>query len=195
VPLPPGLLELLGAGSARRETRPGSHHAGESLLITGVSKDHALFATDRGRRSLPAWRLTGPQLAGPLWVLDPAVAATRWTPPHDGPPPPHQGGPHRAERATVADNGMTLRFSFVGGPPEYVEYGPTEVISSDQAIVLLPIEHDMGPPRPRNAIGYTREVTVTLDRALGRRILVDLDATPVMVQEHESRNREGPGTP
>jgi hypothetical protein len=144
-----------------------------------------VFATDRGRRSLPAWRLTGPDLVGPLWVLDPAIAATRWTPPEDGPPPPFQGAPHRAERATLGDDERTLRLDFTGGPPGYVEYPSVEIIYSDQAVVLLPVGHDTGPSGPRAAIGYCREVTATLNRPLGHRVLIDLDATPVMVQTPE----------
>lgn len=79
---------------------------------------------------------------------------------------------------------MTLRFSFDGGPREYVEYPAAEVIDSDQAVVLLPLEHDTAPSGPRNAVGYSREVAVTPNRPLGHRVLVDLDATPVMVQAH-----------
>lgn len=180
VPLPPGLLEVLGAGETRQAS-PDPRHDRGTLLITSATKAHAVFATDRGRRSLPAWRLTGPELAGPLWVLDPAIAATRWTPPEDGPPPPFQGAPHRAARATMEDDGRTLRFTFTGGSPAYVEYPTVEIIDSDQAVVLLPVGHDTGPSGPRAAIGYSREVAATLNRPLGHRVLVDLDATPVMV--------------
>lgn len=184
VPLPAGLLDVLGAGETR-EASPGPRHNRGALLITGAAKEHAVFATDRGRRSLPAWRLAGPDLVGSLWVLDPAIAATVWTPPEDGPPPPFEGAPHRAERATLGDDETTLRFAFIGGPPEYVQYPTAEVIDSDQAVVVLPVEHDTGPPGFRRAIGYPREVAVTLNRPLGHRVLVDLDASPVMVQAHE----------
>ena len=114
-----------------------------------------MFATDRGRRSLPAWRLTGPDLVGPLWVLDPAIAATRWTPPEDGPPPPFQGAPHRAARATMRDDERTLHFAFTGGSPGWVEYPTVEIIDSDQAVVLLPVEHDTGPSGPRGSRSAT----------------------------------------
>ena len=184
VPLPPGLLEVLGAGETR-QARPGPRHDRGTLLITSAAKDQAVFATDRGRRSLPAWRLTGPDLVGPLWVLDPAIAATRWTPPEDGPPPPFQGAPHRAARATMGDDERTLHLAFTGGSPGWVEYPTVEIIDSDQAVVLLPVEHDTGPSGPRVAVGYSREVTATLNRALGHRVLIDLDATPVMVQTPE----------
>lgn len=184
VPLPPGLLEVLGAGETR-QARPGPRHDRGTLLITSATKDQAVFATDRGRRSLPAWRLTGPDLVGPLWVLDPAIAATRWTQPEDRPPPPFQGAPHRAAGATMGDDERTLRLAFTGGSPGYVEYPGVEIIDSDQAVVLLPVEHDTGPSGPRPAIGYSREVTATLNRALGHRVLIDLDATPVMVQTPE----------
>jgi hypothetical protein len=181
VPLPPGLLEVLGAG-ATRQPRPGPRHNRGPLLITGATKDHGVFTTDRGRRSLPAWRLTGPDLLGPLWVLDPAIAATCWTPPEDGPPPPFQGASHRADRATLGDDGRTLRLAFIGGPPGYIEYPTVEVIDSDHAVVLLPVEHDSGPPGLRAWGGSWREVAVTLNRPLGHRVLVELDASPVMVQ-------------
>lgn len=184
-PLPPGLLEVLGAADTR-QARPGPRHDRGTLLITGATKDHAVFETDRGRRSLPAWRLTGPDLAGPLWVLDPAIAATGWTPPDDGPPPPFQGAPHRAERAILGDDERTLRLAFTGGPPGWVEYPAVEIIDSDQAVVLLPVGHGTGPSGPRAAIGCTREVAATLNRPLGHRVLVDLDATPVMVRTPES---------
>jgi len=186
VALPPGLLDVLGAGETRR-ARSGQRHDRGTLLITGATKDHAALATDRGRRSLPAWRLTGPDLVGPLWVLGPAIAATRWTPPEDGPPPPFQGAPHRADRATLGDDGRTLRFVFIGGAPGYIEYPAVEVIDGHQAVVLLPVEHDTGPPGLRARSGSWREVTVTLNRPLGHRVLVDLDATPVMVQAPEGR--------
>lgn len=183
VPLPPGLLEVL-AGETR-QARPGPRHDRGTLLITSATKDHAVFATDRGHRSLPAWRLTGPELRGPLWVLDPAIAATRWTPPEDGTPPPFQGRPHRAAHATMGDDEKTLRLTFTGGAPGYVEYPAVEVIDSDQAVVLLPVGHDTGPSGPRAALGYSRGVTATLDRPLGHRVLIDLDATPLMVQTPE----------
>jgi hypothetical protein len=191
VPLPPGLLDVLGAGETR-QARPGSRHDRGTLLITGAAKDHAVFATDRGRCSLPAWRLTGPDLVGSLWVLDPAIAATRWTPPEDGPPPPFQGTPHRADRATLGDDGRTLRLVFIGEPPGYIEYPTVEVIDSDQAVVLLPVEHDTGPSGLRAWGGSWREVAVTLNRPLGHRVLVDLDATPVMVQAPEGLQRRRP---
>jgi hypothetical protein len=181
VPLPTGLLEVLGAGEPR-QARPGPRHDRDPLLITGATKDHGVFTTDRGRRSLPAWRLTGPDLLGPLWVLDPAIAATRWTPPEDGPPPPFQGAPGRATRATLGGDGATLRLAFIGGPPGYIEYPTVEFIDSDQAVVLLPVEHDTGPSGLRAWGGSFREVAITLNRPLGHRVLVDLDASPVMVQ-------------
>jgi hypothetical protein len=141
-----------------------------------------VFTTDRGRRSLPAWRLTGPELLGPLWVLDSAIAATCWTPPEDGPPPPFQGSPGAATHATLGDDGATLRLAFTGGPPGYIEYPTVEVIDSDQAVVLLPVEHDTGPSGLRAWGGSFREVAVTLNRPLGHRVLANLNASPVMVQ-------------
>jgi hypothetical protein len=53
VPLPPGLLEVLGAGETRQAGQGPRHDRG-TLLITSAAKDQAVFVTDRGRRSLPA---------------------------------------------------------------------------------------------------------------------------------------------
>jgi hypothetical protein len=85
----------------------------------------------------------------------------------------------------MGDDERTLHLTFTGGPPGWVEYPTVEIIDSHQAVVLLPVKHDTGPSGPRVAIGYSREVTATLNRALGHRVLIDLDATPVMVQTPE----------
>jgi hypothetical protein len=65
------------------------------LRVTDAAKVHADFLTDRGRRSLPAWRLRAEGAIGPIWVLAPEVE--RWSRPD---PPtrvaPLPGRPHRA---------------------------------------------------------------------------------------------------
>jgi hypothetical protein len=181
VPLPAGLLEWLRQGEDWPRAVPGKRRWSNPLLITQASADHARFGTDRGRREFPAWRLSGPDLDGAFWALDPAVAATRWEPPDPMPPKPHDGLPHRAAAATIEGDGRTLQFTFTGGAPDVEEYPATEVIETSQALVVLPIARDIGPPGWRATVGYTRTVTARLARPLGERVVVDLDASPVVV--------------
>lgn len=181
VPLPDGLLEVLLGGEDGSRAVPGKRRWSNPLLITQESLDNAQFGTDRGRRVFPAWRLSGPEVDGVFWVLDPTVAATRWKPPEPAPPKPSDGLPHRAASATIEGDDRTLHFTFTGAPPEYAEYPAAEVIETGQALVVLPIARDIGPPGWRATVGCARTVTARLARPLGERVVVDLDASPVMV--------------
>ena len=62
-----------------------------------------------------------------------------------------------------------------------MDYPSAEVIESDQALSVVPVELDHGPPGPRRLVGYGREVVVHLQRPLGPRVLVNLDGSPVPV--------------
>jgi hypothetical protein len=46
------------------------------VVITGAALEETEFATDRGPRGLPAWRLTAEDALALIWVLDPDV--TDW---------------------------------------------------------------------------------------------------------------------
>jgi hypothetical protein len=183
VSLPEDVLELLREGESGPLPDPGERRWPSPLLITEATSGSAAFHTDRGRREFPAWRLGGPDVDGHFWVLDPAVAASRWKPPEPAPPRPFQGQPHRSGSAVIEPDGRTLRFTFVGGVPTLFDYPAAEVIETDQAVVVLPVERYVGPPGPGfvAALGCGRTVTVTLARPLGRRVVVDLDATPITV--------------
>ncbi len=189
VPLPDGLLEVLrgsergprAAAQERRWKRP--------LLITQASPGQAEFATDRGRREFPAWRLGGPEVDGTFWALDPKVASGCWAPPEPAPPKPFDGLPHRSASAVIEGDGLTLHFTFTGAPPEYVEYPAAEAIETGQALVVLPVERpverDVGPSGSWLAIGCARRTVIArLTRPLGERVVIDLDASPVMVLAH-----------
>ena len=84
----------------------------------------------------------------------------------------------------IEDNGLVLHFGFTGAPPQYAEYPSTEVIETDQAVVVVPIERDVGSPEPRFAVGYPRTVIANLAWPLGDRVVVDLDASPVVVERN-----------
>jgi hypothetical protein len=179
VPLPEGLLEVLHEG------RPGARHGKSPLLITQADRCQAEFASDRGRREFPAWRLGGPGIDGAMLVLDPAIVSRCWTPPEPAPPKPLAGLPHRAASAAVESDGMTLHFTFTGSPPAYTDYPGAETVETGQALVVLPVARDVGPPGWRQAVGCIRTVVTRLASPLGERAVVDLDASPVMVQAHE----------
>ena len=183
VPLPRGMLGLLREGESGPLPDPRERRWSSPLLITEASSGSAAFHTDRGRREFPAWRLGGPDVDGHFWILDPAVAARRWKPPQPAPPRPFDGQPHRSGSAVIEHDGRTLRFTFTGGVPTIFEYPAAEVMETGQAVVVLPVEQYVGPPGPGFVamVGCGRTVSVTLDRPLGRRVVVDLDATPITV--------------
>ncbi len=181
VPLPDGLLEALRDGESGLRAAPGKRRWKSPLLITQARPGRAEFATDRGMRDFPAWRLSGPEIGGALWVLDPAVASRRWTPPEPAPPKPFDGLPHRSASAAVESDGLTLHFTFTGAPPEYTEYPAAETVETSQALVVVPAGRGVGPPGWRPAIGCARTVMVRLASPLGGRVVVDLDASPVTV--------------
>lgn len=187
VPLPDGLLDLLrGSGSERGpRAEPRQRRWKSPLLITQASRGQAEFATDRGRREFPAWRLGGPEIGGALWALDPKVASGCWAPPEPGPPKPFDGLPHRGASAVIDGDGLTLHFTFTGAPPGDAEYPAAEAIETDQALVVLPTAQNAGPPGWRTAIGCARTVITRLTRPLGERVVIDLDASPVMVLPHD----------
>ena len=68
--------------------------------------------------------------------------------------------------------------TFTGSP--HVNYPDVDVLESGAAVALLPIP---SPLRPGwyTALGQGRDVTVTLDRPLGPRTLLDGRGSPVMV--------------
>jgi hypothetical protein len=179
--LPEVMLDIVRVLRAGKITRPlaRGERPVEPLVISAVEHADADFRTDRGRQRLPAYRLMGPDIIGAIWVLDPAVTTRTWAPPASDEPPPNS--PHRLPSVEILDAaGQHLRVSFTGGPQEWIHYD-AEVIASDQALVVLPIATDHGPPGPRTAVGYRRSVDVHLDEPLGNRVVLDLDATPIAV--------------
>jgi hypothetical protein len=153
----------------RRE--PGGY-TGAPLRLTKATLGTAEFATDRGRQELPAWRVRAKHVPEPIWVLDPAIVQLTWQPP--GPEPVSWQG----SAATLDPDGCTLTMTFTGSP--HVNYPDVDVLESGAAVALLPVPT---PLRPGwyTTLGQGRVVTVTLDRPLGSRILLDERGSPVMV--------------
>lgn len=178
IPVPDAVLRLV---RDRRHQFAGPT-VPRALVIDRLSRSEADFLTDRGDVRFPAWGLEGDGITGRIWVLDPDVVAAQWKPPEPGPiAPPRHGGHHRSFRSSLEADGRTLHYQFTGGAPHHVEYPDTVVMESDCAIAVIPIDHDIGPPGPRIALGYGREVVVRLRDELGARVVVNLDASPVVV--------------
>jgi hypothetical protein len=174
---------VLAAVRDRPADYPQPPRGTSPLTITTATRSETEFLTDRGRRMLCAWRLEAEGAIGPIWVPDPDLASLRWAPEQPSSiPPPFQGSPHRSISATLARDGQTLTFSFVGAVPEIVEYPRADAVESQHAVAIVPVAKYIGPPASFHpARGRQREVTIRLSGPLGARVLVDLDTTPAEV--------------
>lgn len=134
VAVPEGVLdELARQGNAGRpETR-------RPLLITAAELAEAEFLTDRGRRRLPAWRLTAMDTLGPIWVLDPGVVD--WKPAADaGGPAPQLHAPAQppSVRVEVGADDRTLVVDWFGAVPAFERYPKAELVESRRHLRLWP---------------------------------------------------------
>jgi hypothetical protein len=176
--VPDPVLALL---PPRRDQTAARRAGPASLVITGATQSETEFWTDRGRQVLPGWRLMADGVDGAIWVLDPEVASLAWAP-REPPatPRPALQTPHRdpGVRAVLGPDDRTLTLEFTGALPSYEQYPHAEVIESDQAVAIVPVGKDVGPPGPRILPGYGHEVVVRLARPLGARVLVDLHGNP-----------------
>jgi hypothetical protein len=165
-----GWRQRRGHGQARNELpRP------RSSLITAAELLQAEFETDRGRRRLPAWRLTAEDALGPIWVLDPAVVA--WQPVADagGPVPDLQTPTHApGARVDVGADDHSLIVHWLGASPAFEHYPRAEVIESAHAFAIVPLGVDIGPPGPRTLVGFVHHVPAVLRNAAGARVYTDL---------------------
>ena len=130
--------------------------------------------TDRGRQTLPAWRVWARDVTAPARVLDPATAREAWQPPGRVP-----GAWHHEEAATDADD-RTLTFEFTGGHERSCKYSGARVLESGNALALIP-NLTKFPTGPHTLAGYRRQVTATPGRPLGHRVLPDQRGRPVKV--------------
>jgi hypothetical protein len=154
---------------------PGDH-AGPPLLLTAATAGQAEFATDRGRRQLPAWEVRAQGVPEPLWVLDPTAGRLAWRPPGQGHNEWH------GSTAVPGTGGRALTMTFSGIPCAYADYPGAEILESGAAVAIVPVPRDTGPRAgPRLAYAEKREVTAVLARPLGHRVLLDATGSPVMV--------------
>jgi hypothetical protein len=166
-----------------RGSSPGAPSTSTYLLITAARLGTATFSTDRGQRSLPAWLFTLAGVRDPVSVL--AIApANRW--------PKAPELPEGSARlvAKIAPGGTTVIIMFIGSAgtgPCSAQYETSTAQSSSAVAIAIRQVTGSTSQRPKRgnvaqacaAIGYPREVTVTLTPALGGRVLIDSDGAPV----------------
>ncbi len=76
----------------------------------------------------------------------------------------------------IEPDGITLRLRFVGGGESLIDYtGRVLETATALCVVLIEEPRTTAPRGPRALPGHQRQLVVRLDRALGARVLVDLD--------------------
>lgn len=163
---PPQLL-----GTLRGQPR---HWEGSPLMLTSAVPGEREFATDRGRKTLPAWCVWAQDVPEPIWVLDPAASSQSWQPPSG------ESVAWRRQQAVLGADGRTLTLGFTGSPENYTSYPGVRVLESGNAVAVIPVNKEL-VTGPRQAVGRTRQVAATLGRPLGNRVLLDGTGSPVMV--------------
>jgi len=134
---------------------------GAQRPLAPIFRRDAPFATDRGRRELPAW------LMYPRWIeLDPQFRREHaWW--------PDDLRLYRGRTARLASDGRTLTYRFSGTPAAYADYPEAHVFESETAVLVDPVEVDLdGGTGYRLAVMRDREVVVRLDAPLGNRVLI-----------------------
>ncbi|GAA2384268.1 hypothetical protein Cme02nite_66540 [Catellatospora methionotrophica] len=144
------------------------------LVYTKVALGEAVFATDRGPRTLPAWLFTSPQGLRPLAVAAPAESAL-W-------PVRYEDGV--IDSSGLAADGVTLTVTLRAAPEPCPgqpkrEYAAEAVETATAVAVRLrvvadaPASPDGGGDCARDMMLRTAEYTVRLERPLGNRVLVN----------------------
>jgi hypothetical protein len=139
---------------------------GERQPLARIVRGDGPFATDRGPRELPAWMMFPEYRPRPFVGLDPEFERSRtWWP----------EGLHMFQDrpSTLAADGRTLTYRFVGTPAGYADVPSAEVFETETAVVVRPIVVNRDRPnRYRADYLATREVVVRLAVPLGNRVLV-----------------------
>ena len=134
--------------------------AGRTVHVTGALRETAVFPTDRGPRTFPAYVLDLEDALGPIMVLDPGlerhsvagvddVFVVRAQDVGDAEAclEPGTAAVERTE-ARLADDGRTLTISFMGSPEIYTDYPSAHVVEGRNAVAVIPIAVDRAVPEP-----------------------------------------------
>lgn len=129
------------------------------------------FTTDRGERLLPAWFMLPDNRRWPLVMLDREFERSSiWH-------PPGQGAPQSTEVSSLAPDGHTLTYRFLGQPCGVADYPTAVVTESETAVHVEAIERWLAPPDSVwPAVVEEHSLVVRLAAPLGNRVLIDLGA-------------------
>ncbi|GLI01773.1 hypothetical protein [Phytohabitans aurantiacus] len=141
-------------------------HTGASGSLAPVIRGPGPFATDRGVRDLPAWMMYPANRRWPFIAVDPEFERQMtWR--------PHGLVPSGGEESSLAGDGRTLTYRFIGTPKVYAAYPHAEVYETDTAVFVQPMEVPLdGGDGVRLAYMERREVVVRLAAPLGNRVLI-----------------------
>lgn len=119
----------------RRLGHPSPGRIAAPLLVMRAERAEAPFWTDRGQRPFSAWRLEAVGARGPIWVMDDVALASCWFPPllELGAP----RGPHDAVAGTLALDGVTLTFRFIGSRPSVMVSYEAHTLETPTAICVI----------------------------------------------------------
>lgn len=157
-----------------------------ALRVRGAAPAEAMFATDRGRKRLQAWRVVAGDAHGPIWVLRQEVLNRCWSPPKYADNDIADGAcPSALRSAVLGSRGRELTVDFVGGSEALVDY-EAEIIEATAAVAVIPRERTtkaLGPVTAITAEGHPRQIRAHLREPFGNRVLVNLDGTAVEVSD------------
>lgn len=165
--VPEEVVDLLRSRRLEGEPPRGAR----PLLLRAARLGEAEFLTDRGRRLLPAWIVDAEGVLGDLVVLSRAGRGLCWHPPEAA---SLERMPERfAHKSSVSPDGTLLTYRFSGWPRNMAEYPRAEVMETESAVAVIPVEQWIGPTSGWVTLaGAVREVQVLLERPLGGRVLV-----------------------
>ncbi len=171
------VISAQDALDALREANPVGTGDGPRATVTAMRLGSSTFRTDRGEQSLPAWFVTFRGGPGPAVVAAVAAPARRFYERDAGPTP------DVVDHVRVAADGRTLTIFYTGAQPGTGRCQKNYTARSLEtagavAVEVVPLdapgssssddENELCP-----AVGYRRELDVTLAAPLGGRVVVE----------------------
>jgi hypothetical protein len=163
---------LISARRAARELRNGGSPSSSALPVLHIVKvrfGRAVFLTEYGNATLPAWKFSFREFTDPVSVL----AVKQY------PTPPLLDQDPLIQQAIVSSGGTRVKLEFSGGPAGTRgcdERYTTYVASSRVAVAVSIVDHGMVPPPNGEACALPAvpvSLSIRIPAPLGKRILID----------------------